>query len=205
MNRRAWLGALLAGAISLSFAGTARAQDASAADKEKALALLESSKKGVLAATKGLSPAQWSFKPAPDKWSIAECMEHIAAAEDFIRDTIEQNVMKAPAVPDRDIAKIDAGILTGVPDRTNKVQAPEPLKPTNRFGSPEGSIKHFVESRATTEEYLKKTADLRGHAVDSPIGGKWDAYEFILLIGAHSERHTKQIEEVKASPGYPAK
>jgi len=205
MYRRGWLGVFLAGAISFAFAGAAQAQDASAADKEKALALLESSRKGVLAATKGLSEAQWNFKPAPEKWSIAECMEHIAAAEDFIRGNITENVMKAPAVPGRDVAKIDAGILSGVSDRTNKVQAPEPLKPTNRFGSPEASIKHFVESRAKTEEYLKNTADLRGHAVDSPIGGKWDAYEFILLIGAHSERHTKQIEEVKASPGYPAK
>ena len=205
MKRRRWMGMLLATAMGFAMTGAAQAQDASPADKEKALALLESSKKGVLAATKGLSEAQWNFKPAPDKWSIAECMEHIAAAEDFIRGNITENVMKAPAVPDRDIAKIDAGILTGVPDRTNKVQAPEPLKPTNRFGSPQAAIKHFVESRATTEDFLKKTADLRGHAVDSPIGGKWDAYQFILLIGAHSERHTKQIEEVKASPGYPAK
>ena len=205
MNRRGWMSVAVAALIGLAAVGVARAQDASAADKEKALALLESSKKGVLAATKGLSEAQWNFKPAPEKWSIAECMEHIAAAEDFIRGNIEQGVMKAPAAPDRDIAKIDAGILSGVPDRTTKFQAPEPIKPTNRFGSPEASIKHFVESRAKTEEYLKNTADLRGHAVDSPVGGKWDAYEFILLIGAHSERHTKQIEEVKASPGYPAK
>ena len=205
MNRRGWMSVAVAALIGLAAVGVARAQDASAADKEKALALLESSKNGVLAATKGLSEAQWNFKPAPEKWSIAECMEHIAAAEDFIRGNIEQGVMKAPAAPDRDIAKIDAGILSGVPDRTTKFQAPEPIKPTNRFGSPEASIKHFVESRAKTEEYLKNTADLRGHAVDSPVGGKWDAYEFILLIGAHSERHTKQIEEVKASPGYPAK
>jgi hypothetical protein len=113
--------------------------------------------------------------------------------------------MKAPAAPDRDIAKIDAGILANVPDRTNKVQAPEPLKPTNRFGSPEGSIKHFVESRGTREDFLKKTADLRGHAIDSPAGGKWDAYEWVLLIAAHSERHTKQIEEVKANENFAKK
>jgi len=147
--------------------GNALAQDATPADKEKALAALETSKKGVLDATKGLSQAQWNFKAAPDKWSVAECMEHIAAAEDFIRGMVVENVMKAPAAPDRDIAKIDAGILAMVPDRTNKVQAPDPLKPTNRFGSPEGSLKHFVESRATTEEFLKKTPDLRGHAADS--------------------------------------
>ena len=92
-----------------------------------------------------------------------------------------------------------------VPDRTNKVQAPDPLKPTNRFGSPEASIKHFVDSRTTTEDFLKKTADLRGHAIDSPVGGKWDAYEWVLMIAAHSERHTKQIEEVKANENFPKK
>ena len=133
--------------------------------------MLESSKKGVLEATKGLSAAQWNFKPGPDRWSVAECMEHVAAAEDFIRGNITENVMKAPAVPDRDIAKIDAGILTGVPDRTNKVQAPEPIRPTNCYESPEGSIKHFLESRTATEDFLKKTGDLRGHAVDTPSAG----------------------------------
>jgi len=137
--------------------------------------------------------------------SIAECMEHIAAAEDFIRGLDENNVMKAPAAPDRDTAKIDAGVLEHVPDRSVKAQAPEPIKPTNRYGSPEASIKHFVESRATTEEFVKTTPDLRGHAIDGPGGQKLDAYEWVLLIAAHSERHTKQIEEVKANPDYPKK
>jgi len=205
MQRRKWFEMMLGAALSLTAAGSARAQDASLADKEKALAYLETSKKGVLAATKGLSEAQWNFKPAPDKWSVAECMEHVAAAEDFIRGLIAENVMKSPAAPDRDIARIDAGIMAMVPDRTNKVQAPEPLRPTNRFGSPQGSIQHFLESRAKTEEFLRSTPDLRGHAADSPLGTKWDAYEFVLLIAAHSERHTKQMEEVKASPDFPAK
>lgn len=195
--------ALLALVVPLLFSVAVRAQELTQADKEKALQLLETSKKMVLDATKDLSPAQWNFKSAPDRWSVAECMEHIAAAEDFIRGMIVEKVMIAPAVPGRDVAVIDAGILTGVPDRTTKVQAPDPLKPTNRFASPQGSIDHFVESRAKTEEFLKNTPGLRDHAVDSPVGTKWDAYEFILLIGAHSERHTKQIQEVKADPNFP--
>ena len=203
MMRRRWMGMMLAAAMSLTLSASVRAQDATPADKEKALAILESSKKGVLEATKGLSVPQWNFKAAPDKWSVAECMEHIAAAEDFLRGMIVDDVMKAPAAADRDIAKIDTGILAMVPDRTNKVQAPDPLKPTNRFGSPEASIKHFVESRATTEDFLKKAADLRGHAIDGLVGGKWDAYEWVLVIAAHSERHTKQIEEVKANENFP--
>jgi DinB superfamily len=179
------------------------AQELSPADKDKALQLLETSKKGVLDATKDLSPAQWIFKSAPDRWSIAECMEHIAAAEDFIRSLIIEKVMIMPAAPGRDVVAIEASIIANVPDRANKVQAPEPLKPTNRFDSPQGSIDHFVASRAKTEEFLKSTPGLREHAADSPAGTKWDAYEFLLFIGAHSERHTKQILEVKSDPNYP--
>jgi hypothetical protein len=190
-------------AITLLAAFTIRSQELTQAEKDKTLQYLESTKQDVLDATKGLSSAQWNFKPAPDRWSIAECMEHIAAAEDFIRDNITNGVMKAPAAPGRDVVAIDAAILENIPARKNKVQAPEPIKPTNRFGSPEGSIKHFVESRATTEEFLKTTPGLRDHAADSPAGTKWDAYEFILLIAAHSERHTNQIKEVKADPNYP--
>src|SRR5258708_642991 len=205
MMRRRWLvraGVVICAALA---SGNALAQDATPADKEKALAALETSKKGVLDATKGLSQAQWNFKAAPDKWSVAECTEHIAAAEDFIRGMIVENVMKAPAVPDRDIAKLDAGVIAMIPDRSTKAKAPEPLVPTNRFGSPEGSLKHFVESRTTTEDCLKKTPDLRTHAADSPLGSKLDAYEWVLFIAAHSERHTKQILEVKADPNFPKK
>lgn len=184
----------------------APAQTLSQADRNKALAYLESTRQGVLDATKGLSPAQWNFKAGPDRWSIAEVAEHIAAAEDYIRGMVVEKVMVAPARPaGEDVVAIDEMIFKMIPDRSHKAQAPEPLKPTNRFGSPEATMKHFVESRATTEDFLKKTPDLREHAMDGPLGKKLDAYEWILFIGAHSERHTKQINEVKADPNFPKK
>jgi hypothetical protein len=190
---------LTAGAAAVS------AQEVTQAEKDKALQYLETTKKNVLDATKGLSEAQWNFKAAPDRWSVAQVVEHLAAAEDFIRGMVKEKLMMAPAgEPGRDVKKTDEGVLAMVPDRTNRVQAPEPLVPTNRFGSPEGSIKHFVESRATTEDFLKTTTGLRDHVTDSPMG-KLDGYQFVLLIAAHSERHTKQINEVKADPNFPKK
>jgi hypothetical protein len=189
-------------AFALLFAVRTQAQEATSADKEKAMKYLETTKKNIEDATKGLSEAQWNFKPAPDRWSVAEVMEHIAATEDRLQGLIVTQVMKAPAAPDRDIVKVDAMVIAMIPDRSHKAQAPEELKPTNRFGGPDASLKHFEESRAKTEEMLR-TPDLRGHAIDSPIGVKLDAYEWILFIGAHSERHTKQILEVKADPNFP--
>ena len=199
------LGGMLFALLMMAGAATGSAQEETQTEKDKALQYLETTKKNVLEATKGLSEAQWNFKPAPDRWSVAQVMEHIAAAEDFILGMVKEKVMMAPAgEPGRDVKKTDEGVLAMVPDRTNKAQAPEPLVPTNRFGSADASVRHFVESRATTEDFLKNATGLRDHVTDSPMG-KLDGYEFVLLIAAHSERHTKQINEVKADPNFPRK
>ena len=204
MRTKSLAGVLIASLL-MAGAAAAPAQELTQAEKDKALQYLETTKKGVLEATKGLSEAQWNFKPAPDRWSVAQVMEHIATAEDFIRGMLKEKIMMAPAgEPGRDVKKTDEGVLAMVPDRTTKLQAPEPLVPTNRFGSPEASVKHFVDSRATTADFLKSTTGLRDHVADSPMG-KLDGYEFVLLIAAHSERHTKQINEVKADPNFPKK
>ena len=190
----------------LCVAALASAQTLTPADRERAAKYLESTKKGVLDATAGLSEAQWNFKSAPDRWSVAEVTEHIAAAEDLLRGMIIEQVMTAPPRPaGEDVAAIDEMVITMVPDRSQKRQAPEPLKPVNRFGSGQGALKHFVESRQQTVDFLNQHDDLRAHAIDSPMGKKLDAYEWVLFISAHSERHTKQINEVKADPNFPKK
>lgn len=188
----------------LMIATAVSAQELTPTEKERALQYLESTKANLLEATKGLSEAQWSFKPTLDRWSIAQVMEHIAASEDFIRDGLikEKVMVSAQGQPDRDVKKIDEAVVTMIPDRSHKAQAPEPLQPRNRFGSPHDSLKHFLEGRATTEQYLKTTAGLRDHVMDGPVG-KMDGYEFVLFMAAHCERHTKQIEEVKAEPNFP--
>ena len=183
-----------------------KAQSVTPEDRDKAIKYLEKTRANVLASTKGLSEAQWNFKQATNRWSVAEVTEHIAVAEDFLMDMIKDKVMTAPARAEgEDVKAIDDFVLKAIPDRTVKAQAPEPLQPNNRFGSPKESLKHFRDSRAKTIAFLKKTKDLRQHAADSPLGKKLDGYEWVLFVAAHSERHTKQIEEVKADPNFPKK
>jgi hypothetical protein len=174
------------------------------ADREKGAQYLEQTRDGVVAATKGLSEAQMKFKPAPDRWSVAETLEHITLGEDLMFQSVTDKIMKAPAGPaDRDTAKIDAMILNMVPDRTQKRQAPGPLVPTGRW-TPSETLDHFLKSRTRTIEFLKSTSDLRAHAsAENPLQQPLDGYDWLLFIGAHSERHTKQILEVKADPNFP--
>ena len=193
-------------ALGLYVSIPAYSQTLSQADRDRALKYLETTKQGVVNATAGLSEAQWNFKSAPDRWSVAEVTEHIAAAEGYLRGMITEKVMTAPPRPEgEDVKAIDELVLAAIPDRSQKHQAPEPLKPTNRFGSGPGAVKAFLESRQQTVDFLNSHDDLRAHAIDSPLGKKLDAYEWVLFIAAHSERHTKQILEVKADPNFPKK
>jgi uncharacterized damage-inducible protein DinB len=179
-------------------------QSLTAADRERCQKYLEQTRAGVLEAAKGLSEAQLKFKSAPDRWSVAETLEHITLAEDFLLQNITNGIMKAPAgSADRDFAKIDAMVLAAVPDRSQKRQAPGPLVPTGRW-TPADTLDHFQKSRAKTIAFLESTPDLRQHvSADNPFEQPMDAYQWLLFIAAHSERHTKQILEVKSDPNFP--
>src|SRR5260370_41254413 len=111
MRTKSLAGVLIA-LLVLAGAAAVPAQDVTQAEKDKALQYLETTKKNVLEATKGLSEAEWNFKPAPDRWSVAQVMEHIAAAEDFIRGLVKEKVMMSPAgEPGRDVKKTDQAVL----------------------------------------------------------------------------------------------
>lgn len=124
------LNCILIAVLALSGVAASSAQELTQAEKKHALEYLESTKKDVVDATKGLSEAQWNFKPGPDRWSVAQVMEHIAAAEYFIRvDFVQRKVMTLPAGdPGRDVKKLDSAVEEMIPDRSHKAQAPEPLR-----------------------------------------------------------------------------
>jgi hypothetical protein len=174
------------------------------ADKKEGLAHLDRTRAGVLEATNGLSEAQWKFKPAPDRWSVAEVLEHIVVTEEFLLKRT-QDVLQAPAAKaDRDFKSIDKLVVTAIADRTRRAEAPAPVQPNGRW-SPQATLDHFLKVRSRTTEFLKSNPGLRDHLADSPLGQPLDAYQWLLYISAHSERHTKQILEVKAHPNYPKK
>jgi len=181
------------------------AQDAAAAkyDRQKAYAYLDETRVAFLKSVEGLTDAQWKFKAGADRWSIAEVAEHIALSESLILGMIEGQVLKAPAKkPGEGIT--DEKLIAGVTDRSQKAQAPEVLKPVNKWATRDALVKDFSAERAKTMAWLKATGeDLRAHAAPHPAFGPLDAHQWILLLAGHSARHTAQIEEVKTSAGYP--
>ena len=188
--------------LSLALA-PAFADGLSQADRDRAIAELTASRQQFLDSVAGLSPAQWNFKPDEKTWSVAECAEHIAISEDVIFGSVSK-IVQGPATPDKKSAVTDQFILTAVVNRTQKFQAPEVLRPTHRFATKQETIDHFKQSRERTIAYVRDTQDdLRGHFFDHPVLKTMDAYQWILLLSAHSQRHTAQLNEVKANPNFP--
>jgi uncharacterized damage-inducible protein DinB len=177
-----------------------------AQERDAALKHFEMTRDNFLKSISGLSQKQWTFKPAPDRWSVAEVAEHITVSEEALLGLVQKRLMQSPATPDKraQVAGKDELILQRVPDRSHKAQAPEFLKPTGRWASEADLTKTFEERRAATMEYVRSTNDdLRDHFFDHPTLGTLDGYQWLLLISAHSARHTAQIEEVKADANFP--
>jgi hypothetical protein len=185
----------------------AAASSGTLTDSERAFLIqtLEQTKKGFLASINGVSDAQWRFKPDPKVWSVAECAEHIVLAEDFIAERA-QMILKSPAVerPATSNSEVDHRIVMMVEDRSQKAQAPEPIVPSGKFNTPAEAAAEFVKRRDRNIAYVRTTQDdLRVHIFKGPPLGSADAYQFMLLMAAHSARHTAQIREVQANAGYP--
>ena len=176
-------------------------------DREFAMSHLHASRKMFLDAISGLTPEQWNFKPGPDRWSVAECAEHITVSEDVIFGMIQNQILKSPAAPEKraDVKGKDEAVVQQVPDRSQKFTAPEMLTPKKRWVAPDALIAHFKESRDSHIHYVDTTQDdLHDHFMAHPAMGMLDAYQWILLLSAHTERHTAQIKEVLASLPHPA-
>ena len=176
-------------------------------DAERAYVLeaLKTSKTNLHAVLDSLSDSQLTYKPNPARWSIAECVEHIALIEKGIFKTVQTN-MDLPADPDRraEIRVSDVDVIKAVCSRSVTLAAPDPFVPTGRFGDTATALQFFDQQRDAAIDYVQAVqGDLRTHYFPHRAFGTLDAYQAILLMAMHVERHRKQIEEIKASTDFP--
>ena len=97
MLKRSTFLAALAGAALLST--SLIAGETTKTDRDALVAHLKKTEAAFLKSIDGLSEAQWKWKPAPDRWSVAEAAEHITKSEDLLRGAAE-GTLKAPATPE---------------------------------------------------------------------------------------------------------
>ena len=168
---------------------------------------LKETKKDLIKTVDGLSAAQLSFKPDTSRWSVEDCLKHIAMAEMGLWKTTQDGLSKPPNPEKRsEIKMTDEQLVKAVQDRSSKFQTSEPLQPQNTpFKSAAEALASFKENRNKLIDYIDMTQeDMRSHVINFPLG-IMDAYQMVLLVSAHCNRHTQQIKEVMADPNFPKK
>jgi uncharacterized damage-inducible protein DinB len=167
-----------------------------AADKHRLLSLLRESRERFLSSFAGVHDDQSRRRPAEGCWSVLDCVEHVAGAETFMLGLLQGPRRPRPAgAPNR-----EEMFLRRMIDRSVKAESPQGGRPRGRFANLEEARKQFEISRAGTIGFVaKNTDDLRRTEVRHPlpIFGDVSAYEMVIIMAKHAERHALQIEEVK--------
>jgi len=195
---------LIYSTVALMFSFVALDNPLTKKERKYATNLLKETEKEVEKTISGLSEAQLTYRPE-NKWSIEDCLKHIAESEKMLGEVLEKS-MKEPANPDKrsDIKASDEEVVRMIEDRSKKSQTMDPLKPENiALANTNDALAAFKLHRAKLKNYVQDTReDMRNHVIDLGFAS-FDAYQFVLFIAAHSNRHMQQMEEVKASEGYP--
>ena len=172
-------------------------------ERAELIDLLNKSNREFLEAVETVTDRQWSFKPGPDRWSIAEVAEHIVLSEAALFDNATRNVNGSVDEKwDATLGKTDM-LRRALPNRSTKVTAPEEIQPKHGLTRAQ-LMARFKEQRARTLAYAQETeAPLKAHTVANPFFGPLNGHQWLLYIPLHNLRHNLQIAEVKTASDYP--
>jgi hypothetical protein len=197
--KRIALSLLLSLAFSLSaFAASGMSDE----DREHLLVHFQMTTQMVAEQVRGLSPAQLEYRASPDRWTIRECVSHLAVAEpDYWRDLMAA-VKAAPDMKDKKSSNTDADIMWYGIDRVVHTKTGGGHEKVDTYKDLGTALAKFQALRATMIDYIKTTNDdLRAHSF-----GKQeviDSWQWMLEISTHAERHIQQIREIKNDPNFP--
>lgn len=144
---------------------------------------------------------RFTERPAPERWSAAELLEHVAAIEAGCARVIAK---RAAGARDAGVGaeRGESSMLgaldgRGVTDRSRKLKAPEFATPTGSVGR-EGALGAIAASHA---QFKRAVADADGLALDEvrhthAVLGEIDLYQWILFVALHEQRHLLQLREI---------
>ncbi len=173
----------------------------SATDKQFVVAYLEESRFALERVLAKVNDEDWLVKPDSTRWSIAQICDHIQKAEKAVFYNLNNNILKKNAqVVSENQTEIDDMIITLASDRSIKMTAPESIRPVqDAYRAKQEFLLDFHSTRDKTVAFSKScNLPLRQYlGFFSPMQMEIDAVQWLIVISAHTQRHIKQIEEVK--------
>jgi hypothetical protein len=162
---------------------------------------IDAARARLLRCVESLSDEQQSFRPAPEKWSAAEIVEHLSIIERRVTKLIAALLDEAEAGGrPRDAAAPFAPVSVAEfveQSRAQKFNAPENARPE---GLPlADSLSNLRDSRAALQALRPRVERVDGSDTrfPHPAWGPLNLYQWVAFVGAHEARHLAQIEALK--------
>lgn len=162
----------------------------------------------------GLSYNQLSWTSSPDRWSIAQCLDHLAVTSrqfnTYFTAAIKQGREKWPVTSDVAYKPSWVGgwlIKQVVPESARKVPAPKVFRPSQ---SPaiEGALEKYLDQQ---REFLGFVCEAKGIDYNkvrlrSPVTPlmRYSLADAFVVTVVHGWRHLAQAKRVRDTAGFPA-
>jgi len=155
-------------------------------------------------AYEGVPKDRRNVKPAPDRWSAANVVEHVAIVNGRVAGRFAKQIAEARAAGHAAEVASDP-ILPGIDlsrvfDRTpgRRIQAPDPIQPTGLDA--DAAWASLEKSSSALREALASGDGLALGTLMSPhpLFGELSIYQWAAFVGAHQGRHAAQIREIAA-------
>ena len=175
---------------------------------------LDAAQRRLRTLTDNLSDSAWNRRPAPEKWSPAECVEHLNLTSRAFIPLLRDAVAAAKLSPQSHKAHYRRDLLGWFMSkmmgplrhigqlRVMPVKTLPPFVPKSNRSRTE-ILSDFVTLNAELVSLLRSADGLPIDEVKivSPFGGRmrYDAYSAFAIIARHEHRHVQQAETAARS------
>lgn len=164
---------------------------------EEIFASIDKTRGKLVSAVAVLTDEHSNFQSAPEKWSAAYLVEHLAKTEENLLTLVEKLLAKAEAenVPATD--RIEPPVsFAEIAEKASeqKFTAPDSIKPEG-ISTINESLARLEKSRIALralQPRLEKV-DLSNAKFPHPAFGPLNLYYWLAFIGLHEARHLRQI------------
>jgi DinB superfamily len=139
-------------------------------------------------------------RPAPERWSVAEILEHLGIVEGNITQLLRARIDAGQAEglgPERDTSEaVSKALVDRVLDRSARITTSARSQPTGNMDA-DAAWDVLVERRRDLEALVRSADGLAlGQIIaPHPVFGPLDVYQWLAFVGAHEGRHAQQIRE----------
>lgn len=180
---------------------------------ERIIATAEQNNSEARTVTADLTEAQLNWKPSPDQWSVAQCLEHLAAAtrgfDPYFAAALDRAKRKPPVVitPIYKPTKMGSWLAKHVsPESPRKLRSPKRFRPADASNI-QGSLDMFLSEQQKFIDFVRQCQgiDYNKTRLRSPVTPlvRYSLADAFVITVVHAQRHLAQARRVREMAEFP--